>query len=133
MVLAGTEVVHEKEKDGGIAYGKSNIVAKQAVVSGDIRAISPDQLRKTQDTMKAIVARNLPQTQAEITFGEGYPPLAPSDGNYALLTYFSKVSADLGFGSVKAVNPRDAGAADISFTAGYVEMAWGREALVVIR
>lgn len=123
MVLAGTEVVHEKDKDGGSAYGKSNIVAKQAVVSGDIRAISPDQLRRAQETMMAIVAKNLPQTQAEITFGEGYPPLAPVDGNYQLLTYFSKVSTDLGFGSVQAVNPRDAGAADISFTAGYVEMA----------
>lgn len=123
VVLAGTEVVHDKDKDGGTAYGKSNIVAKQAVVSGDIRAISPDQLRKTQETMKAIVAKSLPQTRAEITFGEGYPPLAPTDANYHLLGIFDKVSSDLGFGSVKAVNPRDAGAADISFTAGYVDMA----------
>ena len=123
MVLAGTEVEHEQEKDGGSAFGKSNIVARQAVVSGDIRAISPDQLTQTQETMRAIVAKNLPQTRAEITFGEGYPPLAPAEGNYRLLNYFSKVSVDLGFGPVQAVNPRDAGAADISFTAGYVEMA----------
>jgi glutamate carboxypeptidase len=33
------------------------------------------------------------------------------------------VSEDLGLGKVTAVNPRDAGAADISFTSGYVEMA----------
>jgi glutamate carboxypeptidase len=33
------------------------------------------------------------------------------------------VSQDLGFGPVKAVNPRNAGAADISFTSGYVDMA----------
>src|SRR6478609_5154766 len=38
MMLAGTSVEHDKDMDGGSAYGKSNIVAKQAVVSGDIRA-----------------------------------------------------------------------------------------------
>ncbi|HPI81349.1 MAG TPA: M20 family peptidase, partial [Cyclobacteriaceae bacterium] len=32
-------------------------------------------------------------------------------------------SNDLGFGNVTAVDPRDAGAADISFTAPYVDMA----------
>ncbi len=123
MILGGTSVAHEKEMDGGSAYGKSNIVAKHVVVTGDIRAISPEQLKKAQETMKAIVARHRPQTQAEISFGMGYPPLAPTQGNYDLLARFSKVSQDLGFGEVKAVNPRDAGAADISFTANYVSMA----------
>ncbi len=123
MMLAGSSVDHNKDMDGGSAYGKSNIVAKQAVVTGDIRAISPEQLLKTQETMKAIVSTNRPQTSAEITFGIGYPPLAPTKGNYELLTLFDKVSKDLGFGEVRAVNPRDAGAADISFTAAYVDMA----------
>lgn len=123
MMLAGTLVEHDKDMDGGSAYGKSNIVAKQAVITGDIRAISPEQLLKTQETMKAIVAKHLPQTTAEITFGIGYPPLAPTKGNYELLNLYSLVSKDLGFGEVKAVKPRDAGAADISFTASYVDMA----------
>lgn len=73
--------------------------------------------------MQKIVAEHRPQTKAEISFGEGYPPLAPVQGNYDLLARFSRVSQDLGFGEVRAVNPRDAGAADISFTAPYVEMA----------
>lgn len=123
MILGGTSVDHEREMDGGSAYGKSNIVAKNAVVTGDIRAISPEQLKMTQETMRKIVAEHRPQTKAEISFGEGYPPLAPVQGNYDLLARFSKVSQDLGFGEVRAVNPRDAGAADISFTAPYVEMA----------
>ena len=123
MILGGTSVEHDKEMDGGSAYGKSNIVAKYTVVTGDIRAISPEQLKKTQDVMRAIVVKHRPQTKAEISFGEGYPPLAPVKGNYDLLSHFNKVSNDLGFGSVTAVNPRDAGAADISFTAPYVEMA----------
>lgn len=123
MFLAGSTVEHDKDMDGGSAFGKSNIVAKQAVVTGDIRAMSPEQLKNTQETMKEIVSRHRPQTTAEITFGEGYPPLAPTDGNYQLISYFDKVSKDLGYGPVVAVNPRRAGAADISFTAGYVDMA----------
>ena len=123
MILGGTSLEHEQEMDGGSAYGKSNIVAKHAVVTGDIRAISPEQLKKTQDVMREIVSKHRPQTKAEISFGEGYPPLAPVSGNYELLGYYNKVSNDLGFGNVTAVNPRDAGAADISFTAPFVEMA----------
>jgi glutamate carboxypeptidase len=80
-------------------------------------------LEKAQQAMKKITSTHLPNTQADLTFHEGYPPLAPTPGNYKLLRYFNKVSTDLGFGSVRAVNPRDAGAADISFTAGYVDMA----------
>ncbi len=123
MILGGTSVEHDKEMDGGSAYGKSNIVAKHVVVTGDIRAISPEQLKKTHEVMREIVAKHRPQTKAEISFGEGYPPLAPVKGNYDLLNFYNRVSNDLGFGNVTAVNPRDAGAADISFTAPYVEMA----------
>lgn len=124
MILGGTSVEHDKQMGGGSAYGKSNIVAKQAVVSGDIRAISPEQLLRTHETMKTIVAKHRPLTTAEIIFGDGgYPPLAPTEGNYKLLSYFDQVSRDLGAGPVIAVDPSKAGAADISFTAAYVDMA----------
>jgi glutamate carboxypeptidase len=109
--------------DGGSAYGKSNVVSKDVVVSGDIRAISPEQLKKAQAIMTEIVSKHRPGTNATITFGEGYPPLAPTEGNYKLLSFFDQMSKDLGFGGVTPVNPRKAGAADISFTAPYVEMA----------
>ncbi|MBA4054885.1 MAG: peptidase M20, partial [Marivirga sp.] len=105
------------------AFGKDNIVAKDVIVTGDIRAVSPEQLKKAQEIMMDVVQKHLPQTSAEIKFDEGYPPLAPTPGNYQLLGYFDQVSKDLGYGSVRAVNPRDAGAADISFTSGYVDMA----------
>ncbi len=123
IILGGSTVEQDDDINGGKATGKSNIVAKDVVVTGDIRAISPEQLKKAQDAMKAIVGKNLPQTHAEIIFGDGYPPLAPTAGNMQLLGYFDKVSMDLGFGNVRAVKPRDAGAADISFTSGYVDMA----------
>lgn len=123
VILGGTAVEYNEDISGGKATGKDNIVAKDVMVTGDIRAISPEQLKRAQDAMTAIVTKHLPQTKAEIVFGEGYPPLAPTDGNKALLSYFNQVSKDLGFGEVVAVKPRDAGAADISFTSGYVDMA----------
>ena len=123
MIIGGTLVKHDSENDGGSAYGKSNVVSKDVIVSGDIRAISPEQLKKAQTIMKEIVSKHYPGTNATISFGEGYPPLAPTDGNYKLLSFFDQVSKDLGFGGVTPVNPRKAGAADISFTAPYVDMA----------
>jgi glutamate carboxypeptidase len=123
MILGGNDVTRDAVLDGGTAFGKGNIVAKEAVVTGDIRAISPEQLKKAQTIMQEVVSKRLPQTEATLTFDEGYPPLAPADGNFELLKYYTKVSSDLNLGNVIAVNPRDAGAADISFTAGYVDMA----------
>lgn len=123
MILGGNDVTRDAVLDGGTAFGKGNIVAREAVVTGDIRAISPEQLKKAQTIMQEVVSEHLPQTEATLIFDEGYPPLAPADGNFELLKYYTKVSTDLNLGSVVAVNPRDAGAADISFTAGYVDMA----------
>jgi len=122
MILGGTSVTHDPSKNQGTAFGKSNVVSKDVTVTGDIRCISPKQLTKTQEAMKVIVSKGLPQTEATIEFSDGYPPFAPTDGNTKLLQQFSKVSQDLGYGEVKPVNPSDAGAADISFTSGLVDM-----------
>ena len=73
--------------------------------------------------MRKIVAASLPHTSATITFRDGYPPMAPTEGNRKLLAMYDAVSRDLGFGPVTAVDPRRAGAADISFAADHVEMA----------
>ncbi|WP_421976339.1 M20/M25/M40 family metallo-hydrolase [Roseivirga seohaensis] len=122
MIAGGTEVSYNKSENTGTAFGKNNVVSKDVTVTGDIRALTPEQITRTQETMKRIVANHLPGTNATITFAEGYPPFAPTEGNYQLMNLFSKVSQDLGFGEVTAVNPADAGAADISFTAGHIEM-----------
>jgi len=123
VILGGTSVDYNPDTNGGNAFGKNNVVAQDVIVTGDIRAMSGEQLKKAQGVMQEIASKHLPNTHAELTFGDGYPPLAPTDGNYQLLASFNQVSKDLGFGSVGAVNPRDAGAADISFTADYVDMA----------
>lgn len=122
MFAGGTTVQYSEADNASSAYGKDNVVSKEVTVTGDIRCLSPEQLAKAQETMTVIVSRNLPGTTAKIEFSEGYPPFAPTDGNYKLLEQLSKVSTDLGFDPVKPVNPSDAGAADISFTAEYIEM-----------
>jgi glutamate carboxypeptidase len=123
VIIGGTAVEYDADENGGKAFGKNNVVAQDAVVTGDIRAMSPEQLKKAQTAMQEIASKNLPKTRAELVFGEGYPALAPTEANYQLLAAFDHVSQDLGFGRVGAVNPRDAGAADISFTSGYIDMA----------
>jgi glutamate carboxypeptidase len=57
--------------------------------------------------MRSIVAVNLPSTFAKITFDDGIPAMAPTDGNYAILNQLSQASQDLGFGKVGAVDPAD--------------------------
>lgn len=122
-IHGGTKVNYNSTENKGEAFGKKNVVPQEAIVAGDIRAVSPEQLAKAQKAMKEIVSKHYPNTSAEITFADGYPAMAPSEGNKKLLAYFSKVSEDLGFGKVDPVNPRKAGAADISFVANKVEMA----------
>ena len=76
--------------------------------------------------MRAIVEKgNLPQTSATIEFTDSYPAMPPTEGNLELLELLSKISQDLGQGEVKAYDPGRRGAADISFTASYVEAALG--------
>jgi len=123
VILGGTTIEYDSEKSGGTAFGKSNVVAQTAVVRGDLRAVSPEQLQRAETIMKSIVATHLPKTSAEIQFSEGMPPLAPSEGSAKLLDAYSKTSVDLGYGPVTAVLPRNAGAADISFTAGLATMS----------
>ena len=122
-IIGGTDITHNLESSSGTAFGKDNVVAENALVTGDLRAMSLEQLERARTTMREIVAANFPHTSAEILFDDGYPPLAPTDGNRELLQVYSQASADLGFGTVAPVNPRLAGAADVSFTSGLVDMA----------
>lgn len=116
-VLGGTEVEDEAEKDGGTVVGKRNVIPVAAVAAGDIRALTPEQLARTRTRMQEILAASLPRTRARIAFDEGYPPMAPTDENQALLEALSAINQDLGRGAIEAVHPMRRGAADISFVA----------------
>jgi len=123
LIVGGAQVDFKTEPLQGTASGKDNIVAPKAFASGDLRCLTIAQRDKAKETMRRIVAAHLPKTSAEIVFDDGYPPMAPTEGNARLLGMYDSVSRDLGFGAVTAVNPRRAGAADVSFAAEHVEMA----------
>jgi len=72
--------------------------------------------------MRAIVARPLSGATATIEFDkDGYPPMAPTPGNAALLARLNAVNADLGLEPMEALDPLKRGAADISFVAKDVD------------
>jgi glutamate carboxypeptidase len=122
VFLGGTKVDFDAAASKGTAFGKTNVVAAETTVTGDLRALTPEQFSRVIATMKAIVGRSLPHTVASISFDESYPPLAPTDGNSKLLSLYDGASRDLGLGAVEAVSPDKAGAADVSFVAGIVPM-----------
>jgi glutamate carboxypeptidase len=122
LALGGTSVNVDSTSARGTAAGKDNVVADSMTVIGDLRALSPEQLAIAKRTMTEIVSHHLPKTTGEITFQDGYPPLAPTEGNRRLLAIYDRASRDLGFGPVAAVDPSRAGAADVSFVAGEVPM-----------
>src|SRR5262245_38335875 len=122
LVLGGTAVEVDDVLAKGSASGKTNVIAAKAVALGDLRTLSTEQLQPARDTMKAVVAEApLGQTQATLTFDDGYPSLPPTPGNEALLVAYDKASQDLGSGRVAPVSPDRAGAADVSFVSGEVK------------
>jgi glutamate carboxypeptidase len=122
LALGGTTVSLDSTAVRGSADGKTNVVAAQMTVTGDLRTISPEQLARAKQAMQSIVGRHLPHTTATLTFDPGYPPMAPSAGNKQLLALYDQVSRDLGLWPVIAADPAKAGAADVSFVAALVPM-----------
>jgi glutamate carboxypeptidase len=122
LILGGTSVEYDASESRGTAFGKDNVVAEHATVTGDLRTLSEKQLQRARDTMQQVASASLPRTHATLTFDEGYPPLSPTQGNARLLAVYDQASRDLGSGPVIAVSPDRAGAADVSFVAGEVGM-----------
>ena len=122
VILGGSEVDLDAPQARGTAFGKENVIAGETVVMGDVRTLSRDQLEKVKARMREIVARPLPHADSAIVFEDGYPPLAPTAGNRRLLALYDQASRDVGAGPVTAVDPDRAGAADVSWVAGEVEM-----------
>ena len=104
------------------ATGKTNIIAGIAIARGDLRAISADQITRAQAKMQAIVAQPLNGATAKIEFlPDGYPPMAPTEGNRAILTKLNLVNRDMGLPEMGELDPVKRGAGDISFVAADVD------------
>ena len=123
VIVGGTRVEFDGTQARGSAAGKNNVIAGQAVVAGDLRALTSEQLERARSAMREVAAAALPHAISTLTFDDGHPPMAGSDGNLRLLAVYDEASRDLGLGEVTAVDPSRAGAADISFVAGQMKMA----------
>jgi glutamate carboxypeptidase len=118
LIAGGTTA---KLGSGGIradVTGKTNIIAGEAVARGDLRALSQEQIDRAKTKMQALVAQPLSGVlEAKLTFEDGYPPMAPTAGNRALLNRLNGVNNDLGLPAMAALDPLKRGAGDISFVA----------------
>jgi len=125
VLAGGTPARFDKDQLVATATGKPNIVADSAVARGDIRSLTPEQNRRVMDRMTAIVASHLPGTGATIAFSDGYPPMAPTPGNRAILAKLNTVNRDLGLPEMAEFDPAKRGAADSSFVAADVDTLAG--------
>ena len=128
-VVGGTTATLDASQTSGQFTGKANVIPPVAYASGDIRTISDEQTRRVEDKMKQIVAQHLAKTDASISFQEGYPAMAPTPGNRALLGLLNGVNKDAGFRPMQELEPLQRGAGDISFVAKYVDSLAGMGAI----
>lgn len=124
-VIAGGASATIDESGNARAAGKTNIIAATAVATGDFRTLSVEQTARVRARMEAIVAAHAPGTAARIEFGEGYPAMAPTAGNQALLAALNGVNRDLGLAEMAPLDPLKRGAGDISFVAHDVDSLAG--------
>jgi glutamate carboxypeptidase len=121
LIAGGQTAAFDADGVRATATGKSNIIPGIAIARGDFRTLSEEQTARVKAKMTAIVAAHAPLTGAEIKFESGgYPAMAPTEGNRAILTALNGVNVDLGLPEMPALDPLKRGAGDISFVANDV-------------
>jgi glutamate carboxypeptidase len=128
-VVGGTTAALDASQTAGEFTGKSNVIPPIAYASGDIRTISDEQTARVEAKMKQIVSEHLPKTEAVIDFQEGYPPMAPTAGNRALLGLLNQLNSQAGFPHMEELDASERGAGDISFIAKYDDSLAGMGAI----
>jgi glutamate carboxypeptidase len=122
LIAAGQEASFDADGVRASAKGKTNIIPGIALARGDFRTLSEDQSARVREKMQAIVSASAPKTTAKITFDQGgYPAMAPTAGNIALLALLNDVNRDLGLAEQPQLDPLKRGAGDISFVANDVD------------
>jgi glutamate carboxypeptidase len=121
LIGGGERAEMDSDKIRMQVAGKTNIIPATAIARGDLRAIDDAQIERTRERMRAIAGRPLAGTKSEISFEDGYPPMAPTDANRALLRRLNQVNRDMGLEEMGELDPLLRGAADISFVARNVD------------
>ncbi|ROZ62420.1 M20/M25/M40 family metallo-hydrolase [Ramlibacter sp. WS9] len=119
LATGGTSITYADDTATGTAFGKTNVIARDFQVRGDLRFLTPEQGERVKARMRDIVAANLPGTTATITFRDGYPPMPPTDAGRGLIALYSKASEDAGLGPIGTLDPSMRGAGDVQFVAPY--------------
>jgi glutamate carboxypeptidase len=120
LAFGGTNISYAEDKATASAFGKSNVIARDAQVLGDLRYLTPEQGARARQKMQAIVSTgNLPGTSATISFSENYPPMPPTEAGRQLVEIYSKASVDAGLGRIDILDPSLRGAGDVQFVAPY--------------
>lgn len=121
LILGGEQAAMDASATHGTAQGKSNIIPPTAIAQGDLRTLSAEQSARVKAKMQAILTDHAPRTSAVLRFDPvAYPPMAPTDGNRALLAQLNGVNRDLGLPDMAPLDPMKRGAGDISFVAADV-------------
>ena len=122
MIGGGATAKMDQDRIRLEATGKTNIIPETAVARGDIRGLNREQIDRTKAKMQAIVAQPLNGATATLAFDpDEYPPMAPTEGNRALLAKLNGVNADMGLEPMGELDPLKRGAGDISFVAQDVD------------
>lgn len=125
IFLGGTDATYDVETSSGTAAGKFNIIARAAIVKGDLRFLSDAEREDARSRMRKIAAANLPGTTARLAFEDLAPGWPASEGNRAILELIDQVSRDLGQGPVEADDPASRGFGDFNFIGSLVSGADG--------
>jgi glutamate carboxypeptidase len=120
LIVGGSEVRYDKTTAKAETLGKINIVAGEALAKGDLRFLTEAQKESARARMREIVEKSLPLTKATITFSDFIPSMEPTAANDELRKQMDKLSREMGFGPVEALDPGLRGAGDISFVAKYL-------------
>ena len=121
VMAGGTPASLSEDGLAAEAIGKGNIIPTTAFARGDLRTISQEQSNRTVEAMAKIVDESLPGTSSRIAIHFRYPPMAPTEGNYALLARLNEVNADMGLEQMGVYPPSRRGAGDINFVADLVD------------
>jgi glutamate carboxypeptidase len=121
IIIGGSDIEYNSETSKGAAIAKTNIISPAVTVTGDLRFLTEDQKDRARVKMREIVAQNLAQTSAKISFVDGIPSMAPTEGNNQVLSVINSISMDMGAGPTVAGDPGSRGAGDISYVAAYVD------------
>jgi glutamate carboxypeptidase len=120
FIAGGTEITPDTSGYTYTVHGKTNIISPTTVVRGDLRFVTEAQKEQARATMREIVAKNLPGTQAEIRFEDAYPAMPTTAAGEALLAQYDSASRALGYPGLRAMSPTNRGAGDLSFVAPYI-------------